>query len=284
MTVRTTKLILAGGALALTLAMPAAYAQTMDAPSAPPVSATSRPAVAVAPLITGFSPGTDEIGRTVTVRGSGFTGATAVSVNGIPAAHVVSSDTLLTLTIPDGAATGLIAVTTPGGTATSADSLAVGTVKKRNRFRIGPEVGVYLPTSSKTRDQFGNTWYTVGLGLGNINKITAKGQTTFDLQILYQKKGDNHAFLAPIGVGYRQAFSQTAANTAYYGVTGDLYLADLRSGDYGVHSGLRTGVGGSALVGINFGDSGYLEARYLLVSRIKGFDLSGLNLTAGYRF
>ncbi len=66
--------------------------------------------------------------------------------------------------------------------------------------------------------------------------------------------------------------------------TGDLELADLRSGDYNVHSGLRTGVGGSVLAGVNFGDSGYLEARYLVVSRIKSFDLSGFNLTAGYRF
>ena len=244
----------------------------------------AAPPVLPAPVITSFSPGTEEIGHTVSVRGSGFTGATAVTVNGVAAAHVVVSDTLLTLTIPDGAATGLIAVTTPGGTATSTDSLTVGATKKRNRFRIGPEAGVYLPTSSKTRDQFGSTWYTLGLGLGNINRITAKGQTTFDLQILYQKKGDNHAFLAPVGVGYRQAFSQTGANTAYYGVTGDLYLADLRSGDYGVHSGLRTGFGGSALVGVNFGESGYVEARYLFVSRIKSFDLSGLNLTAGYRF
>ncbi len=156
--------------------------------------------------------------------------------------------------------------------------------RKKSRFRIGPEIGVYLPTAGKARDQFGSAWPSLGIGIGNINAISAKGQVAFDGQILYQKKGDNHAFLAPIGIGYLQALSQNGPNVVFYGITGDLCLADLRSGDYNVHSGLRAGVGGSGLLGVNFGDSGYLEARYLFVSRIKSFDLSGLNLTAGYRF
>ncbi len=169
--------------------------------------------------------------------------------------------------------------TTPSG-----NNPASSSPKRRTRFRIGPEVGVYLPTSSKARDQFGSTWLTVGLGIGSIGRITPQGQTSFDLQILYQSKNGNHAFLAPVGIGYRVAVSQSGTNTLYVGATADLYLADLRSGDYDVHSGLRTGFGGSGLVGVNFGDSGFLEARYLAVSRIKGFDLSGLNVTAGYRF
>jgi len=156
--------------------------------------------------------------------------------------------------------------------------------KRRARFRIGPEIGVYLPTSAKARDQFGSTWLTLGLGIGSIGRITPQGQTSFDLQVLYQTKNGNHAFLAPVGIGYRVAVSQSGQNTLYVGATADLLLADLRSGDYDVHSGLRTGFGGSALVGANFGDSGFLEARYLAVTSIKGFDLSGLNVTAGYRF
>ncbi len=188
------------------------------------------------------------------------------------------------------------AATTPSDTTTPADTTPTDTTpsdpnapapaspKKRSRFRIGPEVGVYLPTSAKARDQFGSTWLTLGLGLGNIGRITPQGQTTFDLQVLYQTRNGNHAFLAPVGIGYRVAVSQSGTNTVYVGATADLLLADLRSGDYDVHSGLRTGFGGSALAGINFGDSGYLEARYLAATHIKGFDLSGLNVTAGYRF
>ena len=156
--------------------------------------------------------------------------------------------------------------------------------KKKNRFRIGPEVGVFLPTSSQTRSQFGSSWVSLGVGVGSIGKIPKTGQTSLDLQILYQTRGDNHAFLAPIGIGYRTALSQNGSLTTYAGITGDIYLADLRSADYNVHSGLRTGFGGSVLLGVNSGDNAFFEARYLAVSQIKGFDLSGLNLTAGYRF
>lgn len=194
-----------------------------------------------------------------------------------------------TTTPPDTTATAPTTDTTtpsPTDTTTAPDSNnpASSSPKKRPRFRIGPEVGVYLPTSSKARSEFGSTWLTVGLGIGSIGRVTPKGQTSFDLQILYQSRHGNHAFLAPVGIGYRTAVSQSGGATVYVGATADLYLADLRSGVYNVHSGLRTGFGGSGLVGVNFGDSGFLEARYLGVSRIKGFDLSGLNVTAGYRF
>lgn len=173
---------------------------------------------------------------------------------------------------------------TPPPPATGGNDPASSTPRKRSRFRIGPEVGVYLPTSSKARDQFGSSWLTIGLGIGSIGRVRKEGQTSFDLQVLYQSRSGNHAFLAPVGVGYRVALSQSGGATTYVGATADIYFADIRSGDYGVHSGIRTGFGGSPLVGVTFGDSGFLEARYLVVSKIKGFDLSGLNLTAGYRF
>lgn len=156
--------------------------------------------------------------------------------------------------------------------------------KRRNRFRIGPEVGLYLPTSSKTRSEFGSSALSLGIGLGSINKISKRGNTTLDLQVIYQSRNGNHMFLAPLGIGYRKAFSQNSSTTTYLGATADIYFADLRSGRYDVHSGVRTGFGGSVLAGVNFSENGYFEARYLIVSRIKGFDLSGVNLTAGYRF
>ena len=182
------------------------------------------------------------------------------------------------------APTAVIAPAPQAETAPQQESQTTDQTKKKNRFRIGPEIGVFLPTSSQTRSQFGSSWVSLGVGLGSIGQVPKKGQTSLDLQVLYQSRGDNHAFLAPIGVGYRTALSQSGSVTTYVGVTGDIYLADLRSADYNVHSGLRTGFGGSVLLGVNSGESGFLEARYLAVSKIKGFDLSGLNLTAGYRF
>lgn len=157
--------------------------------------------------------------------------------------------------------------------------------KPKPRFRIGPEIGFYLPTNSKTRDRFGNLWSTLGLGIGQIDPVTTKGQTAFDLHLLYQKKGDNSVFLAPIGVSYRQALSQNGgSSTPYAGASLDLLLASIHSKEDNVGGGLKTGVGGSVFIGVNLSQNGYVEARYLLTSDLSGFNLSGLNISAGYRF
>ena len=73
-----------------------------------------------APILTSFTPSSGPIGQIVTITGTNLTGATAVQFNGTPAVTFsVLSDTLLSATVPDGATTGTISVTTPGGTVTS---------------------------------------------------------------------------------------------------------------------------------------------------------------------
>lgn len=60
-----------------------------------------------------------KVGRTVEILGQGFTGTTAVSFNGTSATFKVASNTYLTATVPTGATTGFVTVTTPSGTLTS---------------------------------------------------------------------------------------------------------------------------------------------------------------------
>jgi len=62
---------------------------------------------------------TRKIGKTVEILGQGFTGTTAVSFNGAAATFTVVSDTYLTATVPAGATTGFVTITTPSGTLTS---------------------------------------------------------------------------------------------------------------------------------------------------------------------
>jgi len=58
-------------------------------------------------------------GQTAQILGQGFTGATSVSFNGIPATFTVRRGTFLTATVPAGATTGYVTVATLSGTLTS---------------------------------------------------------------------------------------------------------------------------------------------------------------------
>jgi hypothetical protein len=79
-----------------------------------------------APTISSFNPTSGPIGTSVTISGAGFTGASQVSFGGAAAkTYSVDSDSQIAATVPLGAATGTISVTTPGGTGTSSDPFTV---------------------------------------------------------------------------------------------------------------------------------------------------------------
>jgi uncharacterized repeat protein (TIGR03803 family) len=87
----------------------------------------SSPAVfAVVPAITSFSPTSGKVGTSVTITGNSFTGTTKVTFGGVAAtSYQVITDTQLGALVPTGAVTGKIAVTTAGGTGTSASNFTV---------------------------------------------------------------------------------------------------------------------------------------------------------------
>ena len=91
-------------------------------------TATSATAfvVGTAPVVSSFAPATGPEGAAVVIRGVGFTGATRVAFDGIAAStFTVNSSTQITATVPAGATTGPVAVTTPVSTGQSASSFVV---------------------------------------------------------------------------------------------------------------------------------------------------------------
>lgn len=60
-----------------------------------------------------------KVGQTGGILGQGFTGTTTVMLNGVPATFTVISDTFIKATVPPGATTGLVSVTTRSGVLTS---------------------------------------------------------------------------------------------------------------------------------------------------------------------
>jgi len=72
------------------------------------------------PTITTFSPTSGALGSVLVLTGTGLTQATAVKIGGKTASFTVNTDSQLTVTVPPSAVTGKVAVTTKGGSATSA--------------------------------------------------------------------------------------------------------------------------------------------------------------------
>jgi len=74
------------------------------------------------------------VGATAQILGQGFTGTSSVSFDGIPASFTIESDTYLTATVPAGATTAPVIVTTPSGT-----------LKSNQLFRVTPQIFSFSP-------------------------------------------------------------------------------------------------------------------------------------------
>ncbi|HEU5233036.1 MAG TPA: hypothetical protein VFU50_09260 [Terriglobales bacterium] len=84
-----------------------------------------------------FTPTFGPVGTGVTITGTAFTGATAVSFNGVASTFTVSPSGTIATTVPGGATTGPITVTTPGS----------GPLKTTTRFTVTPAIVSFTPAN-----------------------------------------------------------------------------------------------------------------------------------------
>jgi len=74
---------------------------------------------AVIASISSFSPASGDVGTTVTISGSHFTGTTAITINGVQVTnYTVVNDSTIIFTVPSGATTGVVTITNGAGTYT----------------------------------------------------------------------------------------------------------------------------------------------------------------------
>jgi uncharacterized repeat protein (TIGR03803 family) len=79
----------------------------------------------VLPAVTSLSVTSGTVGTPVTITGSGLIQASKVTFGGVKATFTVTNDSTITTTVPTGAKTGKVAVTTPGGAASSPTTFTV---------------------------------------------------------------------------------------------------------------------------------------------------------------
>jgi len=139
---------------------------------------------------------TAKVGKTVEILGQGFTGTTQVLFGSTPATFQNISDTYMTATVPAGATTGTVTVTT------------FTTSYKSNRsFLVTPQITSFSPTSAKV-----GTLLTIsGVSLSQTSKVTIGGKSAAftvvsDTQVTATvpagaKSGQKITITTPGGVG-----------------------------------------------------------------------------------
>jgi uncharacterized repeat protein (TIGR03803 family) len=93
----------------------------------------------VLPVISSFSPTSGPVGTQVVIKGTGLTQTTKVTFGGVAATNFTKSATQVTATVPTGAVTGKIGITTAGGTATSATVFTVTPPPLNRGCRVGSD-------------------------------------------------------------------------------------------------------------------------------------------------
>lgn len=166
--------------------------------------------------------------------------------------------------------------------------LAIGTVQTvhaqdENRPRFGLKVGQYRYSSSQTRDTFDGNSLSISPDYSRAVTPDKRGRLRFDFGFNSSSEGENKLFFAPIGVGYR-ATTGEGATLPYFGGSLNVAPTYLKVPDQNKDGKLSLAVGGSAFAGVQFNQRFTLEARYFLLSKVRGFNLSGLDLSAGVRF
>jgi hypothetical protein len=164
----------------------------------------------------------------------------------------------------------------------------------RRRTLIGLNLGVYIPTSDKARDAFGATFLNFGFGLGRFRTPSAKGAFGFEYSFIVNRGifpgGNNRAILVPLGGVYVRRLTQATSEEAatgwapYAGASVNVIPNNIRADEFGVNSKWRFAAGGSLFVGAVWKGQYSIQARYYGMTSVAGINLSGLNLTTGFRF
>ena len=218
-----------------------------------------------APTVTGVSPSTGPTdgGTTVSITGTGFTGATAVKFSATTASYTVNSSTSITATSPaGGTGTVDIRVTTVGGTSasTSADSFTylaaagIGSVSPESGSVAGGQsvtiTGTDFTSVADTTVTFGGTAGTVTAVTGDSITVTTPAVDnggTVDV-VVTTTGGSATASMAYTYVGSLSMSTPSIADFASRTLSGFTQTTTASMGTFTVNDSRGNGVGWNVTV------------------------------------
>jgi uncharacterized repeat protein (TIGR03803 family) len=150
-----------GSATYLTAVVPSDTTTGFVTVTTPSGTLTSNRKFIIQPFIQNFNPTSGDVGTSVQINGTSFTGTSKISFGGEAAtSFTVDSDIEITTAVPSGAKTGKITVTTPGGTAASATN-----------FLVIPQITSFSPHSGPV----GTVVTITGVSLTQTTSVTFNG-------------------------------------------------------------------------------------------------------------
>jgi uncharacterized repeat protein (TIGR01451 family) len=153
------------------------------------VALIAPPALAAPPqpAINSFNPASGVVGTSVQISGSEFKGVNSVTFNGTPASFVVSSQSLITTSVPAGATTGPIRVARHGWTATGPSDFTV----------LPSDPDLTLGVSESADPVVADSTLTYTLTVRNVGGSTADGTTLVDTlppEVIFHSASDGGTY------------------------------------------------------------------------------------------
>ncbi|RYX85437.1 hypothetical protein EON83_05580 [bacterium] len=155
--------------------------------------------------------------------------------------------------------------------------------KSSNRFRPGVQVGFFKFNSSATGDTFGGNGISISPAFGAIRAATRHGNWRPDFGVNFSRSNGNTLIFLPIGASYVLGLSEKK-NQPYIGASVNAVPAYTKIETANLGGKFELAAGASAFAGYNFGNRFNVEARYFQISKVRGFDLSHFEVSAGVRF
>ncbi|MCG9895728.1 MAG: hypothetical protein MH204_09655 [Fimbriimonadaceae bacterium] len=161
------------------------------------------------------------------------------------------------------------------------------------QLTFGPEVGTFIPTSSRLRDAMGDSWLSFGLGSVRLDR-TFDSRPRWDTEFITQTRNGSKVFMGTVssgivipldgstGYGLRRQSQTTPYAAARIGLSYTDYAIN-RPGTTGLRdSSKRIGPNGNLEIGLMVGDNLTFAARYDFNPSYSGYNFSGLSLSARY--
>jgi len=148
------------------------------------------------------------------------------------------------------------------------------------KISVAATIGVFVPTSSATREKFGNTWLRVSLQTFEREKPTS---WRFIAEASgYKLDGTTKVRLIPLTFGVEKGLRERLSFQPYVTVRAGPYYGKFEDTSTGVRE-THIGLNANAAYGVIYRHRYYAEVRYDYFTRLAGANFNGLSLSVGVR-